>query len=324
MKENKGSTLVKQLIRDLEDGVEVDSQFIVREHELKKKKNGDDYLNLRFSDTSGIVRAVAWDDVQAISANAKQGAVVRATGLYKVDERYGAQITISELEPVQKDDVQLSDLVDRPVENPEELEDKLWTMIGSVQDQNLRALLERLFNRTSDFWPDFVRAPAAKMNHEPYEHGLLEHTVTISEAVNAASNSFAEINSDLALAGALVHDIGKVDAYQIDEFAIDFTDSGRLQGEIPIGYYRLRRAIDETPSFPTELAQKLLHIQLSHHGKREYGSPVEPQTREATLVHAIDNLGGKLGGYNRLERQLAEGQQWSNWDSMLEGFAYFA
>lgn len=316
--------MVKQLIRDLEDGAEVDSQFIVREHELRKKKNGEDYLNLRVSDTSGIVRTVVWEDVQEISAIAKQGAVVKIKGRYRVDERYGAQITINELEPVQEDEVQLSDLVDRPVENPKELEEKLWTMIESVQDQSLRALLERLFDRSSDFWADFVRAPAAKMNHEPYEHGLMEHTVTISEAVRTASNSFAGIDSDLALAGALVHDIGKVDAYQIDAVAIDFTDAGRLQGEIPIGYYRLRRAIDETHSFPSELAQKLLHIQLSHHGKREHGSPVEPQTREATLVHAIDNLGGKLGGYNRLERQLAEGQQWSNWDSMLEGLAYFA
>ena len=316
--------MVKQLIRDLEDGAEVDSQFIVRDHELKKKKNGEDYLNLRVSDTSGIVRAVIWEDVQAISANAKQGAIVKIKGRFKVDDRYGAQITINELEPAQKDEVQLSDLVDRPIEDPNELEEKLWTMIESVQDQNLRALLERLFNRSSDFWPDFVRAPAAKMNHEPYEHGLLEHTVTVSEAVNAASSSFAGIDCDLALAGALVHDIGKVDAYQIDEITIDFTDSGRLQGEIPIGYYRLRRAIDETPSFPSDLALKLLHILLSHHGKREHGSPVEPQTREAALVHAIDNLGGRLGGYNRLERQLGEGQEWSNWDSMLEGFAYFA
>ncbi len=316
--------MVKQLIRDLEDGTEVDSQFIVREHELRKKKNGEDYLNLRVSDTSGIVRAVIWEDVQTISTIAKQGAVVKIKGRYKLDDRYGAQITINELEPVQEDEMQLSDLVDRPIEDPKELEEKLWTMIKSVQDQNLRALLELLFNRSSDFWPDFVRAPAAKMNHEPYEHGLLEHTVTISEAVNAASNSFAGIDSDLALAGALVHDIGKVDAYQIDSVAIDFTDAGRLLGEIPIGYYRLRRAIDETPSFPPKLAQKILHILLSHHGRREHGSPVEPQTREAALVHAIDNLGGRLGGYNRLERQLAEGQQWSSWDSMLEGFAYFA
>lgn len=316
--------MTKQLIRDLEDGAEVDSQFIVREQELRKKKNGEDFLNLKFSDTSGVVRAVAWEDAQAISATAKKGAVVSVQGRYKVDERYGPQITVSQLAPVKEADVCLQDLVERPSVSIEELEVQLRDLIESIRDQHLQSLLKSLFDCSSDFWAGFSRAPAAKINHEAYEHGLLEHTLAIGEAVSAASASFTGINHDLALAGALVHDIGKVDAYQIEGVAADFTDAGRLQGEIPMGYYRLRQTIDEMPSFPDQLAQELLHILLSHHGKREHGSPVEPQTREATLVHAIDNLGGKLGGFNRLQGQLAQGQHWSGWDSMLDGFAYFA
>ena len=105
---------------------------------------------------------------------------------------------------------------------------------------------------------------------------------------------------------------------------IDLTDAGRLQGEIALGYYRIRRTIEEIDGFPAELAQAVGHIILSHHGSLEHGSPVVPCTREATLVHMIDNLGGRLGSFDRLEKELRAGEQWSAWDKALGGGAYFA
>src|SRR5206468_10586738 len=101
------------------------------------------------------------------------------------------------------------------------------------------------------------------------------------------------------------------------------SDHGRLHGEIPLGYYRVRRAIEELEGFPEVLAQALLHIILSHHGSLEHGSPVVPCTREATLVHMIDNLGGRLGSFDRIEKQLADDQCWSSFDRALGGGAYF-
>ena len=109
------------------------------------------------------------------------------------------------------------------------------------------------------------------------------------------STTFPGIDRDVAITGALLHDIGKLDAYTSDPLAIDLTDLGKLHGEIALGYYRIRREIEAIPAFPDELAAAVLHIILSHHGQLEHGSPVLPATREATLVHMIDNLGGKLG-----------------------------
>ena len=106
--------------------------------------------------------------------------------------------------------------------------------------------------------------------------------------------------------------------------AIDLTDDGKLLGEIPLGYYLVRRQIEQIDGFPWELARALLHIILSHHGTLENGSPVVPATREATIVHAIDNLGGKLGSFDRLEKGLADGASWSNFDRALAGAAYFS
>jgi 3'-5' exoribonuclease len=120
-----------------------------------------------------------------------------------------------------------------------------------------------------------------------------------------------------------LHDIGKLEAYASDGLSIEMTDAGRLQGEIVLGYTRVRRAIEAIEGFPTDRAEALLHIILSHHGTLEHGSPVVPCTREATLVHFVDNLGGRLGSFDRLEKELADGDRWSAYDRALGGGAYF-
>jgi 3'-5' exoribonuclease len=138
------------------------------------------------------------------------------------------------------------------------------------------------------------------------------------------STTFPHIDRDVAITGALLHDIGKLDAYTSDPLAIDLTDLGKLHGEIALGYYRIRSEIEDIPDFPSELAAAVLHIILSHHGQLEHGSPVVPCTREATLVHMIDNLGGKLGSFDRLEKALPHGSAWSGYDRALGGGAFFA
>ena len=102
------------------------------------------------------------------------------------------------------------------------------------------------------------------------------------------------------------------------------SDAGKLQGEIPLGYYIVRREIDAIPGFPAGTAEAVLHIILSHHGSLEHGSPVVPCTREATLVHFVDNLGGRLGSFDRLEKELAAGASWSAFDRALSGSAWFS
>jgi 3'-5' exoribonuclease len=136
--------------------------------------------------------------------------------------------------------------------------------------------------------------------------------------------TFPGIDRDVAVTGALLHDICKLEAYTADPMAIDMTDLGKLHGEIPLGYYRVRRAIEDLPGFPERTAAAVLHIILSHHGQLEHGSPVLPCTREATLVHMIDNLGGRLGSFDRLEKALPDGAVWSGFDRVLSGSAWFA
>ena len=157
----------------------------------------------------------------------------------------------------------------------------------------------------------------------PTATGCFEHTLSVAQGVSAAASFFPGIDRDVAITGALLHDIGKLEAYNDDPLAIDLTDLGRLIGEIPLGYYRVRREIESIPGFDADLGWAVLHIILSHHGTLEHGSPVMPATREATLVHMMDNLGGKLGSFDRIERSLADGQAWSGFDRAIDGSAYF-
>ena len=214
-------------------------------------------------------------------------------------------------------------LAEAPARSIDLLEADLRALIDTVQNPLPARAARPLLRRRDRIWARFREAPAAKHYHQAYAGGLLEHTLSVAQAVSAAANFFPGIDREIAVTGALLHDIGKTEAYNDDPLAIELTDAGRLEGEIPRGYYRVRREIEGIDGFDPDLAQAILHIILSHHGQLEHGSPVVPATREATLVHSIDNLGGKLGSFDRLEKELADGESWSRFDRGIDGSAFF-
>jgi 3'-5' exoribonuclease len=203
------------------------------------------------------------------------------------------------------------------------MEADLRELLATVRNRHLRNLLDRILGEHTESWRHYRDAPAAKHYHQAYVHGLLEHSLSVAQGVHALAARFPGIDHDVAVTGALLHDIGKLEAYTSGLASIAMTDAGRLQGEIPLGYYRIRREIEDIPGFPAETAQAVLHIILSHHGSLEHGSPVVPCTREATLVHHIDNLGGRLGSFDRLEKGLAPGESWTAFDRGIGSSAYF-
>lgn len=310
-------------LSELEDGQRVKGVYAVRERELRRKRNGEPWLRLVLCDAGGSAEAVCWEDAEALYALAAPGTAVEVGGGFELSERWGAKIKLSSLRAAEPGSYETADLTPASEVSFEDLERQLRQLLETVREPQLLELLERFFGETSPIWERFRDAPAAKVYHQAYRHGLLEHTVSVAQAVSAAANFFPGIDREVAVAGALLHDIGKTVAYNDDPLAIDLTDAGRLQGEIPLGYYTVRREIEQMPGFEPRLAQAVLHIILSHHGSLEHGSPVVPATREAVLVHMIDNLGGRLGSFDRLERELPDGESWSRFDRALSGSAYF-
>jgi len=315
---------VRIALRDLEDGQRVAGVFAVRERELRRKRNGEPWLRLSVGDATGTAEAVCWEEAEALYALCCTGSAVHVNGVFEMSERWGAKIKITSLRAAEPHEFEPDDLSTGSDVALEQLEGELRELLGTVQSPQLRQLLDHFFGPESETWQRFQVAPAAKTYHQAYRHGLLEHTLSVAQAVSAAANFFPGIDREVAVTGALLHDIGKCLAYNEDPLAIDLTDAGRLQGEIPLGYYKVRRAIEDLPGFDPHLAQCVLHIILSHHGSLEHGSPVVPATREAVLVHMIDNLGGRLGSFDRIEKQLPAGEVWSGFDRALSGSAFFA
>ena len=301
--------------------------LLVRQRERRPRRDGGDYLRLLLGDRTGAVTAMVWEGLEQTEALARPGEPVHVRGRYSMHPRFGPQINLRDLAVAQVGSFSQSDLLAGPLREAGPMERDLRALILTIQEPHLRLLLERVLGEHSEMWAGYRIAPAAKYYHQAYPHGLLEHCLGVAQAVSATSATFPGIDRDVAVTGALLHDIGKLEAYTTDEGGrdriIDLTDMGRLHGEIALGYYRIRREIEEIEGFPEQLEWAVLHIILSHHGSLEHGSPVVPCTREATLVHMIDNLGGRLGSFDRLEKELAPGRHWSDLDRALGAAAYF-
>jgi 3'-5' exoribonuclease len=312
------------LLNELIDGTEIDQVLLVREAERRQRRDGGEYLRLQLGDRTGAVACMVWEDLVEVGELARAGVPVRVRGRYTVHPRFGPQINLRSIEVAEPGAFDPKDLLDGPARDVGQMEREIRELLGTIQEPHLRVLLEHVFGEGSELWAGYRVAPAAKYYHQAYRHGLLEHSLGVAQAVSAISATFAGIDRDVAVTGALLHDVGKLEAYTADPQNIDLTDAGRLQGEIALGYYRIRRLIEDIEGFPAELAQAVAHIILSHHGTLEHGSPVVPCTREATLVHMIDNLGGRLGSFDRLEKELAPGRRWSGFDRAIGGGAFFA
>ena len=318
-------TPTRCFVRDLADGQEVNEVFVVRAHTRRQRRNGEPFLKLQLGDMSGAVEAVIWDEVDSLAPVCPAGAVVRILGRYSVDERYGAAVTVKRMRVAAEHEYDLGDLTEAPPVSYEEMVADLNQLLETIRRPHLRELLARLIDRSTPTGEAYHAAPAAKYYHQAYKHGLLEHCLSVAQGVHAlASGPFSGgVDRELAVTGALLHDIGKTEVYSTVNGAIELTDHGKLLGEIPLGYYKVRREIERIDGFPAGEAEGLLHIILSHHGKLEHGSPVVPCTREATLVHFVDNLGGNLGSFDRIERTLADGASWSDYDRGISASAFF-
>lgn len=309
-------------IAELQSGQTVDGYYTCSDRTAATDRNGKTYLRLKLRDATGEVAGIHFDPSDD-ALRVRAGDVVMVGGVYSVHSQYGAQIQIRRLRALDTCDYDAAELVPVSPVGPAELAERLHALIDSVCRPHLRALLERAFDGSREPGATFAVAPAAVRNHHAYRHGLLEHSLIVAEVAAGVATRFPSVNRDLVVTGALLHDIGKTQAYICDAMAPLMSDVGKLHGEIIIGHDMVAGLIAEVADFPAELSSRLRHIIVAHHGAREKGSPVVPQTREAVIVHYCDDMTARIGAMDDAQRALAPGEAWSSRIGMLETSAYF-
>lgn len=282
--------------------------FVTRS-QVKSAKNGRPYLDLELRDKSTALPAKVWDRVDDISNKIKEGTIVKVAGV--IEEFNGApQIKIDKIRPSQNEDaVNPEDFLPKSRRPLDKMLDELNRVITSIKNPHLSRLIKTILS--GENFDKYIRAPAGKGWHHAYIHGLLEHTLEIIRICDLICSVHPDLNRDLLISGALLHDFGKTEELIYDS-VFDYSDRGKLIGHIIIGALEVEKAAAAIPDFPQDLKTHLIHLVLSHQGKLEFASPVEPKTLEAIALYQADELSAKTNAYKyAIEADKNKGSGWT-------------
>jgi 3'-5' exoribonuclease len=305
-------------IRDLKPGTRVrDAVYLLAEKEVRTAKNGSQFLSARLRDATGEIEARFWDVPPGVADTLEAGLGVRISA--EVTAFQGRpQLRLDAIAPCS---IQARDFFPSSNQPLPALQARLEEFVRSITDPWLRPLLERVLLEP-DFLTRFVEAPAAREYHHAWLGGLVEHTLGVAALAEVVAPLYPDLPRDLLLSGALLHDVGKVEAYEW-EAAFRRSDEGRLLDHIYLGTRRVERAIEELPGFPPELRFRVLHAILAHHGSMEAGSPVIPQTLEAVVLHLLDMLDADTRGFlDHVARHGTPGAAWTEYSKMFNAQLY--
>lgn len=306
--------LNQKSIKELQNKDLIDHYFLLKRFEIKQKKDGSNYLVLEFSDKTGSISGNYWEGFEEFQKEAYVGAIVKVKGSVELfNDRLQLRVESATLTETQNE-ISINDFLPSSIRDPEEMKKEFWKRVKKIQNEWLRNLLNKIF--TQDRFERFAFAPAGKSFHHNYIGGLLEHTLEVVQIcdlmcdISEKSNFQPMINRDLLITGAMLHDVGKIEELSY-ETVFDYTDKGRLLGHIVIAANWVYGACSQIPYFPEELQTLVLHLILSHQGKLENASPVEPKTLESIILYYADELSAKTNAY----RQIIQGgsELNSNW-----------
>ena len=307
------------LVSDLADGREVTACYLVHEKRRKETKAAKPFLSLVLGDRTGTVEAVVWDNADRLDRAFGPDDVIGVRARVSVyNEKL--QLTISEAEPLEVDDEDLEFFLPASPRDRVLMGKELDLLVESVGDLALRTLLQRCVGKRTTLGKQFRIHPAAKRNHHAYLGGLMEHSLSVAKACDRLCSHYqaqgAPLDRDVLVAGALLHDVGKVRELQATR-TFGYTDEGHLLGHILIGLQIVQREAEQIPGIAPDTLLHLKHLIASHQGKYEFASPKVPQTLEAVILHYADDLDSKMNPAIALLSGVQEGG-WSTYDRTLE------
>ena len=298
----------------------VNDVFLVTRKEVRPKKTGGDFIFTVLADRTGNITGFLWDNVDTFRTKFEVDEFVHVIGMTKEYNR-AVQITLHKIHRVDSESLNLHDFIRISAHDPEQSYRDLLDLIHQeVGQTHLRRLLLNIFTQP-EIQTRFKSSPAAKALHHAYIGGLLEHTLSVMRLGLRICEHYPYLNRSLLLAGAALHDIGKVHELSWGK-NIDYTDEGRLIGHITMESIFIDGKIREVPDFPPPLRLELLHLVLSHHRELEYGSPKRPKTLEALALSYLDDLDAKLQTFQEAMNQPGENENWTAYNVSLERFIY--
>jgi 3'-5' exoribonuclease len=311
-----------RFVKDIKEGEQVRELFLVSGKALLTSNAGKPYLSLQLRDRTGVIEARVWDRADDIARRFDRDDVVEASGS-AISYQGRVQLKVHDVRRAEEGAKDLSEYLPVTRKGIGPLWAALEGFVGEIRDADLKALLSAVFLEPSgeDVAARFRQAPGGKTMHHDYIGGLLEHTVSVVGICRFLSSHYEGVNADLLVAGALLHDVGKVHELSY-EGAFDYTDEGRLLGHLYMGAEYVDRVAASLPGFPREKAMLLKHMILSHHGELEYGSPKRPKTLEAVLLHFVENMDAKVTAFNDAIEELPEGARWTDYQRMFERYLF--
>jgi len=293
----------------------ITSTFVVVSKQIKPKKTGDPYLALTLGDRTGQMEAKMWDNVDEVLDTFEQDDYLKVKGLInKYKNRF--QLTIHKLRRLGESEIDYSDYLPKTTKNIDELWQVLGDFVSSFQNPHLKSLV-RAFMDDPQIANAYRKAPAAKTLHHAYIGGLLDHVVSLFRSCDLVCRNYPSVNRDLVLAGAFLHDIGKIDELTFSR-SFSYTTRGQLLGHMVIELEMLQAKLALFPDFPVELKTLLEHLIISHHGEYEFGSPKLPMFPEALLLHYMDDLDSKMESVRaHFERESENESPWTSYNASL-------
>ena len=304
-------------------GDNIKGVFVIKEKEFRVRRNGETVDGfLKIGDKNQEIEAIYWDVSRKRQKEIEKIQFARIEGqIVKKKNNGQMQMSIKALQ--ETTEVSPEDYIPSTKKNIEEIMQELDQKISSVENHFLKQLLVAFFDDMI-FREKFKKAPAARKLHQAYLGGLAEHTMNVANFSEAICQIYPQVNRDLLLTTALLHDIGKIEEYRYDG-GIEHTDKGKLIGHIIIGTEMIQEKIQQIPDFPPDLALLIKHTILSHHGKFEFGSPKLPSILPAIALFYADDTDAKINGLICLKEQNAStDKKWSEWVWWLERSIYLA
>lgn len=303
-------------VKDIKVDDHVRGHYLAKEKRVGLTKKGDPFLRIALTDRTGEIEARMWERAEKFSSMFAEGDILEVVG-YASSFRGQIQVTLSSLK-VAEDGGDPTLFLETTSKDVSKMMTSLRATLRQIKNPHLKILIDA-FLTDREFIAALKKAPAAKTFHHSYLGGLLEHTYSVCEMSKAVAEHYPELDRDLLLAGAFLHDIGKIRELRFENI-IDYTDEGRLLGHLSLGVSMVDEKLSAIKDFPQGLALRLKHLILSHHGQHEFGSPKRPKFLEAFALHLIDDLDAKMNGLRRFMEKDRQKGAWTDFNRLFERY----